>query len=321
MNKNDLYLDFYKYVNAIIYSIHSNNFINIFLYNTSFNDISINKKIYLPLTICIGGSAYIAYSNIFKKFGLIDNINIDTMDYDFSFSIHKYINNNEIKKIINEIKIIINYELKNYKFKNFDSKIFNCEHIIRNDRIHIKLNCKLNNYNFHILELSFWLNGKVSDNFTINDFKCNELILYENNNVYYYLLPLDLLIETSFYAISDFFERRFFEKCIKYINRITFIKNINKQYMKLENKPPILYKILDNYRTKIKRKYQIINDYPFILAKDLVTIKNNGVIKCIYKNMRENNHNKIKKIINEYKEKCKNEENYDPKLSEITETE
>ncbi len=34
--------------------------------------------------------------------------------------------------------------------------------------------------------------------------------------------------------------------------------------------------------------------------------------------MRKNNHDKIKELIIEYKEKCKNEKKYEPKLSEIT---
>ena len=142
--------------------------------------------------------------------------------------------------------------------------------------------------------------------------------MYNNNEDYYYLLPLHLLIKTTFYAILDYFEMRNFSKCNKYIERVIYIKDINQKFLSLENKPEQLILLFNNYISNIKRKYKIINDYPYIISKELVNIKNNGVIKCIYRNLRVNNHKNIKQIIDNYKEKCKNKEKYDSMLSEIT---
>ena len=37
----------------------------------------------------------------------------------------------------------------------------------------------------------------------------------------------------------------------------------------------------------IKRKFKMIHDYPYLLAYEFKDIDNNGVIKCIYKNLRK----------------------------------
>jgi hypothetical protein len=171
------------------------------------------------------------------------------------------------------------------------NNIFTLEYTINSDRLHYRINCNTKlNQTFHILELSFWLNGKISDNFTVNDFKFNKLFLYEKDNIYYYLLSLKLLIKTTLYAIVDFFEKRNFIKCNKYINRALYIKKINQIYTKLENPSYILSSIFESYRNQVKRKYKMINDYPFILSKELVNIKNNGIIKCIYRQLRSKNN-------------------------------
>ena len=69
---------------------------------------------------------------------------------------------------------------------------------------------------------------------------------------------------------------------------------------------------------KIKRKYKMMNDYPFLMSPYLSDIKNNGIIKCIYKNLRQTNHKELKKEIEKYKDLCKDEKNYNPELSIIT---
>ena len=243
--------------------------------------------------------------------------------YDISFCIHKFINKDTLSKITTELNNICNKVLDNFKFNELNNelnnKIFTTDYVINNNRIHYRINCTIpKKQPFHILELSFWLNGKISDNFTINDFKNNNLLLYKNEDVYYYLLPLDLLIKTTLYAIVDFFERRNFNKCIKYLDRLKLIKVINDKYIKIENTSPIIDLLLFNYKNKIKRKYKMIHDYPFTLAYELNDIKNNGVIKCIYKEFRKNNRKKINKLILEYKDKCKNKKSYNEKNSEIT---
>jgi len=48
----------------------------------------------------------------------------------------------------------------------------------------------------------------------------------------------------------------------------------------------------------------------FILAKKLVDITNNGIIKCIYKEMRKYNYQEIDNLLIKYKEKCKDETKY-----------
>jgi len=63
------------------------------------------------------------------------------------------------------------------------------------------------------------------------------------------------LIKTTLYAILDFFERRNFNKCIKYLDRLKLIKVINDKYIKMENASPIMDLLLFNYKNKIKRKY------------------------------------------------------------------
>lgn len=314
---NEIYIDFYRFVDKIIYKIH-NSEINKFLFYCEYLEIENGNLNYLPLTFCLGGGGYMSYSNIFKQFNLVNDSNLNTLDYDITFSIHKFIDKNNTKIFIKEIKKIINECLSDYNYKEYKSDIFNINVIENINRIWIKINCKIDNYEFHILELSFWLNGKISDNFSVNDFKFNKLYLYRYNDIYYYLLPLNLLIKTTFYAIADYFEMRNFKKCNKYIERVTFIKKINKKYLLLDNKPTEIDFILKNYKDKIKRKYKIINDYPYILSKYLVNIKNNGIIKCIYRNLRDNNHEKIKDLIDKYQEKCKNKKSYDPNLSEIT---
>ena len=138
---------------------------------------------------------------------------------------------------------------------------FKLNHVINANRLHFRIEYQMpNNKVLHIVELSFWFNGKVSDNFTINDFMKKPLILYKNKNVYYYLLPLELLMKTLLYAIVDFFERRNYYKCIKYIERALFIKKCNKLFIDKKENNKALIQIFSSYKNKIKRKCKIIND-------------------------------------------------------------
>jgi len=266
----------------------------------------------LPLTMCLGGGGFIQYNHIFKNEKIIDKIILESKDYDISFSFGtNNINNQIINRVKNELKSIYDNNIKSFKFTT-DT---------RNDRLHCKIECELpNKYKFHIAEFSFWFNGKISDNFTINDFNKSKLWLYNHNDLYYYLLPIQLLTKTLLYAIIDYFEKRNFNKCVKYLERVKFIKDCNKLYINNDNikENNCLVTIFNPYKNQIKRKYKMIHDYPFLIAKELKDINNNGIIKCIYKNLRRQNNKNITKEINKYKNECKNEKDYKQDLSEIT---
>jgi hypothetical protein len=68
----------------------------------------------------------------------------------------------------------------------------------------------------------------------------------------------------------------------------------------------------------IKRKYKMIHDYPFTLSYEFVKIKNNGIIKCIYRHLRTSNKNEIISSIEKYKKLCSKEKPYQDIDSQIT---
>jgi len=142
---NEVYIDFYRIVDKIIFKIHNSD-INKYLFYCDYLEIENGNLHHLPLTFCLGGGGYMAYSNIFKKYNLVNNSNLNTLDYDITFSIHKYIDKNNTKIFTKEIKKIINDCLDEYLYKQYNSDIFNI-HIIENiNRIWIKINCKIDNY-------------------------------------------------------------------------------------------------------------------------------------------------------------------------------
>jgi hypothetical protein len=267
----------------------------------------------------LGGMAYKIYSYIINK-----NIDTYTMitktqDYDFSFSL-KNNDKSTLTSLTNLIIEIFNKSINNYSYRldkdmikyyklnpqTINKNNFSIEVKEKIDRIQFIVNCKIEHLEFHILELSFWYNGKVSDLFTINDFQKNNLILYiDNNSLCYYLLPLNLLVDTTLHAIINFFESRYFDKCNKYIKRVEFIHNIYKEYKTLRNKPNMLKNIIGSYNKYIRKKYRLINDYPYSIStcknkikdknKDLDNETQNAILRCVYYDMRKEN----KKILNE----------------------
>ncbi len=322
---NDFYFKFYYIVNNIIYEIHNNNETNKYLLNCNYNNINNTKdeSIRLPLTICLGGGGFILYNYIFKNEKLIKSIELSSYDYDLSFSLKSSISKDYLMKFIKDVKLICSKSLEHFKYKNINNKNFEIYQINHPNRLHLRIDFNpYNNKNnlIHVLELSFWFNGKVSDNFTITDFNKTELFLYKYNDVYFYLLPLELLVKTMLYAIIDYFEKRNFNKCNKYIERIKFIKDINDIFMTKHNNNYnfCINRILSSYKNLIKRKYKIINDYPFILSKKFATIKNNGIIKCIYRDFRIHNHKELDNLIEKFINDCKDEKEYDYKDSDIT---
>lgn len=65
----EIYIDFYKYVDKIIYNIHCNELLQKYMFYCKYTEIDSNIKHELPLTILLGGSGYFAYSNIFNDCG------------------------------------------------------------------------------------------------------------------------------------------------------------------------------------------------------------------------------------------------------------
>ncbi len=319
ISKYELYVYFYIIVDKIISDIINDETISNDLFKCKYLILNTNEETHLPLVLCLGGSAYIQYQNIFMNENLNYDINIRSYDYDISFSIYNNMNNEKIKIFSKKILDICNKNLNLFSYKNLNKNIFKVTYRKNNQRIHFRID-----YNdFHILELSFWLNRKVSDNFTINDFKSPDpiLYLYENHvsKQTYYLLTLKYLTKTTLYAIVDFFERRNFSKCIKYLNRMKYIKKINDEYNKLKVKPDISYTILECYVEFVKRKYKMINDYPFTISNNLVNERNNGIVKCIYRNLRINNSKTINTLIDKYKNnECKDKQIYETQDSETT---
>jgi hypothetical protein len=258
-------------IDSIIKDIDLVNNLNECTYNKKgINQIS--ENINLPIVFCLGGMGYSMYEKIIKTSINTEGIKAKTKDFDFSFSL-KNNDNAILDNIVNKINTIFNTLIKDFNHK---IQIDNITHTItssdfefqaekRIDRLHIKINC--DTLKDHILEMSFWFNGKISDNFTINDFKKNKLFIYNDNNYTFYLLPLVLLVKTTFTAIFDFLERRHYDKCYKYISRIEYIKNTFKIYKKNKHyNNEILDYIFSSYQGEIRKKYKIIYDYPFILS-------------------------------------------------------
>ena len=189
----------------------------------------------------------------------------------------------------------------------------------KRDRLQIKIICEYTNRKFHILELCFWLNGKISDNYTINDFKKEKLFIYiDKEGLEYYLLPLEKLIKTTYYAILDNYERQNYNKCNKYLDRIRYIKLTYDEYLKNDKKVEILNYIYSYYFENIYNKYKIMYDYPFINSKILVNEKNNDMTKCIIRELRTNNHKTYEENINNFTNKC-NKKEEKIRYKEITE--
>jgi hypothetical protein len=328
---DNLLFNFYNVVNNIWINIINDEF---FINNLNYceydnNNIIIkNNNIKKPIIFLLGGMAYKVYEKILNKYISGEALDSKTLDYDFSLSLK---NNNpniieELKvkfieifnKCIKDYTYILDDDIKKYyKIKNnkITNKNFSIKYIEKNDRIQFIVDCDIKD-NFHILEISFWFNGKVSDNFTINDFTKNKLFIYTtNDNLNYYLLPLNQLVKTTLYAIVNFFETRYFDKCYKYINRIKYIHKIYKKFKKMSNKNELIIYILGTYNYEIRKKYRIINDYPYVLSnynnrlKELDYETKNIMLRCIYYDLRKDTLKFIDEQFDNYLHKCKIEIN------------
>jgi hypothetical protein len=327
---DNLLFNFYNVINNIWINIINDTF---FINNLNYceydnNNIIIkNNNIKQPIILLLGGMAYKVYENILNKYISGETLDSKTLDYDFSLSLKDNKPNiiEELKVKFIEIfnKCIKDYSYtldknikKYYKIKNntINNKNFSIKFIEKNDRIQFIIDCNIKD-NFHILEVSFWFNGKVSDNFTVNDFQKNKLFIYTENNLNYYLLPLNQLVKTTLYAIVIFFETRYFDKCYKYINRIKYIHKVYKKFKKIKIKNELIIYILGSYNYEIRKKYRLINDYPYVLSnyndklKDLDYETKNMMLRCIYYNLRKDTLNFIDEKFDEYLNKCKMEIN------------
>jgi hypothetical protein len=329
---NKLVKDFYKIVNCIIKKIISNEEISnklfgckYFIFNQKTKELNKKNNKIQPLIFCLGGMAYQSYYNIINKYYQNIILESKTDDYDISLSL---INDSDIEFIIKSITEIFDECIKNYQFVFEDEnkrihKInktnFIIENILKKDRLQIKINCKYASKNFHILELCFWLNGKISDNYTINDFKKNKLFIYiDKDGFEYYLLPLEKLIKTTYYAMLDNYERKNYSKCNKYLDRIRYIKLTYDEYSQSDKTVELLNHLYNYYFEDIYYKYKIMYDYPFINSKVMLNIKDNEITKCVIRELRTNNHKTYIENIKKFTDKC--EKNKDVlKYDEITE--
>jgi len=333
---DNLLFDYYKIINNIINEITKNEFFqqNLNYCNYKKNRINNynqqeNNIVYKPIMFCLGGMAYKIYEYIIINYINTYTMVTKTQDYDFSFSLK----NNDKTTLISLKNLIIkifNTSINNYSYRldkniiryyklnsqTINKNNFSIEVKEKNDRIQFIVNCKIDKLNFHILELSFWYNGKVSDLFTINDFQKNNLILYIDDNLLcFYLLPLNLLVDTTLHAIINFFESRYFDKCNKYIKRVEYIHNIYSEYKKLHNKPNMLKNIIGSYNKYIRKKYRLINDYPYSIStyndkfKDIDNETKNAILRCVYYDVRKENKSILDEKIDQYVNDCKSKIN------------
>lgn len=317
--------DFYKIVNCINNDILNNEKICNLLFHCKYdifdkkiNNFNAENNKKRPLIFCLGGMGYNIYYEIISKYYQNIDLQSETKDYDFSFSLISNTDNN-IKTIITIITQIIQKCIKNYQYEfidkstkkyNINNNNFIVEIENKKDRLQIKINCwydLLNkNKQFHILELCFWFNGKISDNFTTNDFKKDKLFMYiDKEGFIYYLLPLEKLVKTTYYAILDNYERSNFDKCKKYLDRVKYVKLTYDEYNNSNKKIQLLNYIYYYYMEKIYNKYKIIYDYPFILSRKMFDIKNKELEKCIKRELRTEQHSIYENKIKIYIEKCK----------------
>ncbi len=318
---NILVTNFNTIVNNIINLIQINEQLNKILFKCSYRIFDNKSKVFIQeekyiLCFCLGGMAYQYYNNILSKY-FNEKITLNTMDYDISFSLPVKTSEN-IKIITEQITDIYTRSIQNYIFEfeynykkykitknNFEIKFVN-----KFDRLQMIINCKIGNYQFHILELCFWYNGKISDNYTINDFEQDKLFIYIcNNGLKNYLLPLDKLIKTTFYALQDNYEKENFSKCNKYLDRVRYIKLVHDEYYSSSKNNILLNYIFRNYMRVIYKKYKMMFDYPFISSKLLVDIYNKELVKCIYRELRTNSHKIFIENINKFKKICEQKEN------------
>jgi len=323
---DDFLFNFYNIINGIINYIRKTDIFKENLNDCNYCNYKSNNKdnikdnsTKLPIIFCLGGMAYKIYEKIIQEQNIDIKLDSDTLDFDFSFSLK---NKNEIviQQLKTELKEIFNKLIKDYTyifdevtvkkynllFTTINETNFEFSSKEKFDRLHITINCDIMK-NLHILELSFWYNNKAGDNFFINDFEKNKLFIYNNNKLNYYLLPLNLLVKTTFSAIFDYLERRNYDKCNKYVQRIKFIKNCHNEYIKNKSNLVLKY-IFEYYDHDIRKKYKIINDYPFILAEQSQNIERSNrsyLTRCIHTDFRNNNILNIEKQFDDYLKVCK----------------
>lgn len=292
---------FYIVVNNIIKFINLNNDIHKYLNKCVYNHYENNDKHDTTLSIvaCMGGSAFKLYRNIFSKYinhdqiDIDPNLNLNTSDYDVSFSLRQM--DDIFFDVVTEdiecrIRDFFYEDIKNYDYSVDQQNMFKFERSMKHSKSKLHLRIQYNK--IHIAEFIFWSNNKFSDLFEINIFNKTKLILYEHNNINYYLPSLEILIQSQHHAITDFFERNDLSKCTKYICRASYIKTIYESYSKSEIKNKFMTDIFLLYLQKCRRKINMMTDYPFTLSLCNSRLQDHGFFKCIYKEYRKNHDQK-----------------------------
>ena len=314
--------NFYVIVEKIITYVNSNKKISKYLNDCKYNRYNQTETILdkkeMPLVVCLGGSSFKMYRNIFSNYINHDAIdanpymNLETTDYDISFSL-KCCDNSTFKIVSADIETTIkNYFyniIKDYAFAGIDVKLFNFERSSKNSFSKLHLQITYKGKHNHVAEFVFWTNNKLSDSFDIAKFDKFNLVHHVNNNMQYFLLPLDLLMESTHHAIADYFEARNFAKCKKYILRSKYIKKIYGLYSDLQLKNKFMEDIFSPYLKHIRRKYIMMNDYPYFLALFNDVLDDHGIFNCIYKEYQDMHSVKNMKIfIDDKLDECKKKE-------------
>jgi len=256
---------------------------NFYLINQSNNTDQEDDECKL-LMFCLGGSAYKSYAKMLNK-----HINVNTTDYDISLSLKQDFNESlidqHIKTLghsINSSKILDNLDFSTAKSeKNFTNLDKYDKFCIDKQNNHKKLLYRLCvNYKGkieHIIELSMWKNGRISDDFYLTDFQAPphkniQIIIFIDNdkNMNFILHPL-LLVSSTYNAIVDKIRENHVdvEKCMKCVERIKYITaHIKTNTFDLIN---------DLSFKEIERINNIVDNYPFILC-DTKFVNNNSAI-------------------------------------------
>jgi hypothetical protein len=102
---------------------------------------------------------------------------------------------------------------------------------------------------------------------------------------------------------------------INIYNVLNILIKVYKKYKKISNKNELITYILGSYNHEIRKKYRLINDYPYVLSnyndklKDLDYETKNMMLRCIYYDLRKDTLKFIDEQFNNYLNKCKMEIN------------
>lgn len=272
-----------------------------------------NKNIEKPIMFCVGGAAYLMYSKIFEKINKeLNIINFAPLTHDFDISISlkdnydiKTIDNDLIKLALNDIKNLIE---KNNKILDVLEdigtirdeilvKINNKFYIVKNENqrfINYRIVVKLYGHIEHLIEIVFWKDFKITDNFFEQEFKKKRNIILFNDDKYYFYIPdLYTLLDTNYISIKNRFNVDSLDKCGQDYLRILYIFDTLEKIIKIKSK-----KQISNYLSYI---FNIISEFKHILRMpyDICKLKleNKSALTKLYKNKIKMSDIEIIKLI------------------------